>query len=201
MNRRTLWGLCASALLLIAFLAGVMVFERMQAAREQALLATASAYIPSATTTVPTADPTTATAPNTAPALSVTDKDGKVYTLDDFVGKPTVFCFWSAASTPSKQELAILEELCRDYPDTLNVAAIHVSSTTAGKTAALAFLEEQGYLFPAYFDITGDAAKAYTISQYPTTYFLDQNGVLKARSRGSINAGDIPVALERIGLQ
>lgn len=194
MNRRTILGLCVSALLLIAFLVGVMIFERAQAARERAYLATASSYTPT-TTTPPT---TTAPAPALAPEFSVIDEENEIYTLSDFIGKPLVLCFWNADNQDSRQELVVLSDLQEQYPDTLTVAAIHV---TGDKAAALSYLQTEDLSIPVYFDESGEAAKAYSINEYPTTYFIDKDGVLKARSRGNIDASDIPTALERIGLQ
>lgn len=195
MRKRTFLNIAIPVLLLVAFLLGVLIFDRVQTAREQAYLATATVYIPPTTTAPP---PTTV--PTEAPAFSVTDETGKVYTLGDFAGKPTVLCFWNGGYTDAIEELPIWETILEKYEDAVHLVVVHVNDERTGMQAAKAYLEEEKFSFTAYFDISGDAADAYNIGVFPTTYFINAQGQMKARARGNISPENLRTGLARIGL-
>lgn len=193
MGKRTLLTVLLSIILLGAFLLGAVFFDRRETAREQAYLATATVYIPPTTTTAP---PTTV--PAMAPAFSVTDEAGKAYSLEDFVGKPTLLCFWNEANSASRAELSVWNGVLEKYGDRVNLVVIHVNDEKAGMQSALAYLEGKDFSFTPYFDLSGDAAKAYEIGVFPTTYFINAKGEKKARARGNIDTSALPVGMESI---
>ncbi len=197
MGKKTFIMLAVSALVLVAFLAGILIFDRTQTAKEQAYLATATVYTPPATTA--TAPPPT-TAPVMAAAFSITDEDGKVYTLQDFAGKPVVLCFWNGSAADTSADLPMWETVQQDYADDVHLVVVHVNNEKAGSQAARKILREENCSFPPYFDRSGDAARAYGIEKFPVTYFIDAQGEIKARANSSISAGNLQIGLERIGI-
>ena len=58
--------------------------------------------------------------------------------------------------------------------------------TTQGKSLVVA----NGYAFPVVYDEKYEAAVAYGISAYPTTFFIDQEGNLQAYYVGAMT-GDL----------
>ena len=44
------------------------------------------------------------------------------------------------------------------------------------KAAAENLMAQLGYTFPVYFDAQGEAAMAYEIAAFPTTFFVDAQG-------------------------
>lgn len=50
-----------------------------------------------------------------------------------------------------------------------------------------AFIDEQGYSFPVFYDLDGDAAAAYGVYSLPTTYFIDSEGYAIAQTAGTID--------------
>ena len=195
MSRRTLLMILLSALLLMAFLVGVMAFERTQTAKEQAYLASASAYIPPETTTVP---PTTQ--PVMAPEFAITDQEDNVYTLADFVGLPTMLCFWDMDSADAKAELAFWNRIAAEYEEQINVVVIHVNEKVAKERQVLKYIGSCDYSFTPYFDNSAEAAAAYEIETLPTAYFINAQGEMKARAKGRLNEDSLAVGLERIGI-
>lgn len=196
MRRRAFLKVLTPILLLVAFVLGIVIFDRAQIAWEQAYLATATVYIPpTKTATTPT------TAPVKVPVFSITDETGKVYSQKDFADKPTVLCFWNVGDTKAKSELVIWEGILKEYTDKVNLVVVHVNDPNAGTQAALAYLEGENFSFTPYFDLSGDAARAYDIGVFPTTYFLDAKAEVKARARGNVDIRSLPVAMERIGVQ
>lgn len=195
MRKSSVLKLLLPILVLVGFLVGVMYYERTQSAAERAHLATATAYIPPVTTTVP---PTTA--PIKTPEISVMDKDDEIYTMNSFLGKPTVLCFWTMDNQDSQAELSIWERILKGYGDRVNLVVVHVEAESADKADVLDYIGGFGYTFTPYFDDTGDAARKYDIGVFPTAFFINSEGHLKARARGSINTEGLAAGLERIGL-
>lgn len=195
MGKRALLAVVIPIIVLVAFLMGVVMFDRAQTAREQAYLATATVYIPPTTTTVP---PTTV--PAVAPAFSVTDEAGKVYSLEDFAGKPLVLCFWNESNAKARAELSVWNGILEKYGDKVNLVVVHINSVEAGMQSALTYLEGKNFAFTPYFDLSGDAAKAYEIGILPTTYFINAKGEWKARARGNIDISALPIGMESIGV-
>lgn len=195
MRIQTVLKILLPMLILVGFLAGVVIFDRAQSAKEQALLATASSYIPQTTTTVP---PTTA--PVKAPELSVMDKRDHVFTMENFLGKPTVLCFWTMDNQDSQAELSIWDRILLSYGDRVNLVVVHVAAEEADRRDVLNYIDDFNYTFTPYFDNTGDAARAYDVGTFPTAFFINSEGNMKARARGNINAEGLATALELIGL-
>ena len=52
---------------------------------------------------------------------------------------------------------------------------------------ASAFIEEQGYLFPVYYDTDFDAAITYGVYSLPSTLFIDAEGYGIAQAVGAID--------------
>ena len=50
-----------------------------------------------------------------------------------------------------------------------------------------AYVSEMGFAFPIYFDTYGDASYAYEVSAFPTPVFIDADGYVVARYRGTIS--------------
>ena len=63
---------------------------------------------------------------------------------------------------------------------------------------AKAFVEEQGFAFPVYFDTEYNAAMAYNASSIPATYFIDADGNIAGYARGAIGADTLQVGIDLI---
>ena len=63
---------------------------------------------------------------------------------------------------------------------------------------AAAFVEEQGYAFPVFFDSDLSATQAYGAYSLPTTYFIDAEGYAVARAVGAINAETLQTGIDMI---
>ncbi len=120
--------------------------------------------------------------PDIIPAIDITiaDFEGLTYNLSDFYGKPIVLNFWASWCPPCREEMPHFENVYLEMGD--DVQFIMLNSTDGQETMedGQAFIDENGYTFPVYFDydgeVTGNASYDYYIMYLPTTFFIDAEG-------------------------
>ena len=123
-----------------------------------------------------------------APDFTVLDTDGQEVRLSDMQGTPVVLNFWASWCPPCKSEMPDFEEASKTYEG--KVAFMMVNMTDGGRETvdtAKAYIEEQGYTFPVYFDTQQEAAAGYGVVSIPTTYFIDAQGGVVAYGQGALD--------------
>lgn len=111
--------------------------------------------------------------------FTVYDKDGKPVKLSEMTGKPTVVNFWATWCGYCVEELPAFDRAAEKYGDKVNFMIVDLTDgMRETQDAALAFLKEKGYTFPAYFDTDSSAAAAYAVQSIPLTLFVDKDGCI-----------------------
>lgn len=134
-----------------------------------------------------------------APDFTVIDDAGNSVSLSDFAGKPVVLNFWASWCTPCKNEMPHFDEMFKKYGDSVQFMVVNL--TDGGRETvekARAYVEEQGYSFPLFYDTNIDAARKYNTTSIPVTYFIDADGNATARANGSITAATLEKGIEMI---
>ena len=123
-----------------------------------------------------------------APDFTVIDTNGDEVMLSDFTGTPVVLNFWASWCPPCKSEMPefdkVYEELGADVAF-LMIDLVDGQRETVESGAR--HIEEQGYSFPVFFDVTGEAGYVYGISSIPTTVFIDKDGYVVTGAIGALN--------------
>ena len=158
---------------------------------------------PTQPTEPPTEPPTQPTEPpkptGSAPDFVVYDADGNQVRLSDFFGKPIVLNFWASWCGPCQMEMPHFQEVYEQLGD--EVVFLMVNVTGGGndsKADALRFIQSGGYTFPVFFDLHLNAAIAYGISAFPTTYLINANGDAVAYVPGAMNAQQLENVIDMI---
>lgn len=96
-------------------------------------------------------------------------------TLDtfNFDGKPTVINFWFTSCEPCIMEMPALENLKKKYSGQVNFVSITYDSNEQVEN----FRKKHIFTFEN-FQVNKNSIKAFGVGSYPTTLFLDKNGIL-----------------------
>lgn len=133
-----------------------------------------------------------------APDFTVYDEAGREYRLSDFRGKGTVLNFWASWCGPCKNEMPDFDVIYKELGDKYNFVMVNL---TDGKTetveTASAFIKEQGYSFPVYYDTSGAAGAAFSVYSIPTTYFIDAEGNVLAYASGTLSGETLRDGIEQ----
>lgn len=134
-----------------------------------------------------------------APNFTVYDREGQAVELSAFVGKPIVLNFWASWCGPCKMEMPDFNRAYLEYGDEVHFLMVNCTdgSRETVETAS-AFVQEQGYSFPVYFDSDGMAAYAYSAYALPTTYFINEAGIVVTKSIGAIRGDTLELGIEMI---
>lgn len=118
-----------------------------------------------------------------APDITLKDFDGTIHSLSDAKGKPYVINFWASWCGPCEMEAPELVRLYDKYNGKIEIFAVNA---TLGDTVegAKEFSERYGFEFPVLLDMDGVAGVDYKVASFPTTYFVDEDGVIVERVIG-----------------
>ena len=110
------------------------------------------------------------------PAIDFTLKDleGNDISLSDFEGKIVLLNFWATWCKFCDIEMPDLERL---YTENEGIVVLGVN---VGEDIDLVkdYVDEKNLSFPIVLDETTEIASDYLVSGLPTTYFIDENGMI-----------------------
>lgn len=138
-----------------------------------------------------------------APDFTVYDAEGSEVTLSSLFGKPTVLNFWASTCPPCRSEMpefhAVYEEIGDEVQFVMvDCVGVYVGGSMETQEKGQAYIEEQDFTFPVYFDSDMDAVNTYGITSFPTTYFLDEDGNLVTYALGAIDKETLELGISMI---
>lgn len=129
----------------------------------------------------------------------MTDADGNEMMLSDLFDKPVVLNFWASWCPPCRAEMPDFEEMYKQHGDRINFVFVNlVDGSRETKETAKAFIEEQGFTFPIYFDIYGEGSEDYEIYYIPDTFFIDRHGDVVSYAVGGIDKDQMQAGIDKL---
>lgn len=131
-----------------------------------------------------------------APDFALLTPDGQTMQLSDFKGHPVLLNFWATWCGPCLAEMPLLKKTYDDLKDSgLVLLAVDVQEKP---DTVRKFAEKEQLPFTVLLDETGLVATYYRVTAYPTTFFVDANGVVQSWQRGTLTKTTLDRHLDRI---
>ncbi|MEC1289602.1 redoxin domain-containing protein [Bacillus mojavensis] len=129
-----------------------------------------------------------------APDFTLKTLSGERSSLSDVRGKKVLLNFWATWCKPCRQEMPAMEELQKEHSD-LAVIAVNFTSAEKSEKQVHAFADSYHLTFPILIDKKGINAD-YNVFSYPTTYILDEKGVIQDIHIGTMTKKEMKEKLD-----
>ena len=117
-----------------------------------------------------------------APQLEGVDLEGRPLRLADLRGQVVLLNFWATWCIPCLEEIPDLERVASTLvPRGAQVVGANVDADDPTRLAA--FAREHGITYPVVIATPRDV-ETYRLTVIPTTFLIDQQGVVRQRYRG-----------------
>ena len=131
-----------------------------------------------------------------APAWTLTSLDGETLSSEDLAGRPYVVNFWASYCIPAcVDEHPVLADAHEQHGEELAIVGVLVNDEAADAQAFLARYGDAGY--PQLVDPGGRLAIEFGVTGPPESYFVDADGILRAKVFGPVTDA---VMDERLGM-
>ncbi|MEO5886773.1 MAG: TlpA disulfide reductase family protein [Anaerolineales bacterium] len=115
-----------------------------------------------------------------APDFTLDLLDGGLLTLSELRGHPVVLNFWASWCLPCRSEMPAIEKVYQRYKDAgLVVIGLNLTSQDS-ESDVRAFVQEFGVTFPVALDRDGSVRDRYQLLGLPSTFFIDQRGIIRS---------------------
>jgi thiol-disulfide isomerase/thioredoxin len=133
-----------------------------------------------------------------APDFELSDLNGNPVRLSQYKGHPVTLNFWATWCEPCKLEMPLLEAYQKKYSPDLVVLGVNSGE---GKVVVKLFLDKNEIAFPIVLDETSRIGPIYQVTGYPTSFFIDRNGILRSEHIGQVTEDLLIRYLETIGIK
>jgi len=133
-----------------------------------------------------------------APDFELRSLTGEVVKLSDYKGQKVMINFWATWCPPCEAEMPDIEMLHQQFPD-YKILAINVDP----ENDIEGYIEQRGLTFPVLLEEKdqsgrGFTEKAYGVTGYPTTFFIDEQGILRKTRIGAMNFETMKSIMEKL---
>lgn len=114
----------------------------------------------------------------------------------DYLGQVVVVNFWATWCGPCQAEMPLFERTARSMRGRVVFLAVNDNESL---DEVRGFARRYGLSFPVLLDPGGKITGRYFVNAYPTTFFIDAEGILRAKHIGSLDEESLVGYLEAAG--
>lgn len=126
-----------------------------------------------------------------APNFTLQTIDGEQVELASLEGKRVLLNFWATWCGPCREELPHMQSFYEGADKSIEMVAVNLTSQDYGKDKVTQFIDDYDMTFPVVLDALGDIAKRYEILTIPTTFILDEQGIILEKISGPLTEEQI----------
>ena len=120
-----------------------------------------------------------------APALELSDLDGKTHKLADYRGKVVLVNFWATWCEPCREEMPSIERLRASLEGRpFAVLAVNLAEP---ESRIRKFLDAMPLRFAVLLDRDAKVARAWQAKILPATYIVGPDGMIRFQHRGELD--------------
>lgn len=134
---------------------------------------------------------------NQAPKFELRTLDGKTLSFPTASKNPTVLYFWASWCGYCQQEAPDLVALAKKYKGKVEFYGVNTTARDDVE-AANDYVQNYKIDFPTLLDMNGDVVKQYKLQGTPTSFFIDENGVIVDHHIGSAGKESLEASIQKI---
>lgn len=114
-----------------------------------------------------------------APEFTLDTLEGHAISLNELRGQPILVNVWASWCAPCRAEMPAMQRVYEAYREQgFTILAVNATNQDSLNNAA-GFVSEHNLTFPILIDSTGEVSMAYQVRSLPTSFFVDQNGIIQ----------------------
>lgn len=132
-----------------------------------------------------------------APDFKLENLNGETVALSDYRGSVVLVNFWATWCPPCRAEMPLLQEVADRYDQEMVVFAVN-----SGEEEAVVrnFVETTGLDLLFLLDPNNSVATLYRVRGFPTSLFIDEDGILQATHIGELDETLLLSYLQKVGV-
>lgn len=131
------------------------------------------------------------------PDFSLYDILGNKVDIKQFRGKPVILNFWATWCAPCKLEMPLFLDIYEQQAGNLVVLAVNKKETVETIDT---YVKNHGLTFTVLLDSDGLIAKKNGVNAFPTTFFIDKEGIIQSQHVGQLDKNTMADYLKLIGI-
>lgn len=131
------------------------------------------------------------------PSFSATTLEGGTFSSEQLAGRPAIINVWASWCPPCVDEHPVLLDTATRHGDELTIVGILYQDTADGARGFLARYGEGGW---ANLLDDGSIAIDLGVTGPPETFFVDADGIVRARHVGPLTESEMTAQLVALGL-
>jgi len=132
-----------------------------------------------------------------APDFVLESLAGTQVRLSERLGKPMILNFWATWCAPCVLEMPAIQKYYEKYSGQFTVLAVNADET---RFEVQTFADDMGLTFDVLLDPGAKTQSLYRIGGYPTSFFVDADGVIRVQHIGLMTEDQLAGYLASLGV-